>query len=153
MTVCTRDRLPLFGEIRDGVMHLTEAGRIVEMKWHQTAASRPHVRLDAFVVMPDHFHGIVWIMEDGSHGAGSGGAARCAPTPNSHRRVEAASLSAIMRAFKSAVTCLLNAHRSTPGHALWQRGFYEHVVRDTRGLGNIRRYIADNPARWADKWK
>jgi REP element-mobilizing transposase RayT len=169
ITICTYQRELLFGDVADGEMISNAYGQIVGEEWQKTAQLRPYVRLDAHVVMPNHFHGIVWITQDDSDGRGM---ARHAPitrrTPTAHHvpttarhvpttphaptrefgKPVAASLSTIVGAFKSAVTRRINQLRGTPGTPVWQRNYWEHVVRTDRALDAIRQYIADNPARW-----
>ncbi len=148
VTICTHNREPLFGRVVNGEMVLNAWGRIVWEEWFRTAQVRPYVELfeDEFVVMPNHIHGIIWIVRDTV-----GAQRRCAPTkpggvtPNN---VAPGSLGAIVRAFKSAVTKRINALRGTPGARVWQRNYYEHIIRNERALNAIRRYIAENPQRW-----
>ena len=71
VTICTKDRLRLFGEIVEGRMHLNPWGRIADLEWHRTAEVRDYVRLDAFVVMPNHVHGILGIVDDSDHRRGA----------------------------------------------------------------------------------
>ncbi len=147
VTICTHGRLPLFGEIVDGEMTLSAAGEIVTDEWVRTGEIRAEVVLDAFVVMPNHVHGIVGII-DGStptDGVGAHGRAplRCGIA---YRRPK--SLGALVAGFKSAVTRRINHENGTPGAAVWQRNYWERVLRDDRELAIARRYIADNPLRW-----
>ena len=150
VTICTHNRELLFGRVVDGEMVLNAYGEIVWEEWFKTAQVRPYVELfaDEFVVMPNHIHGVVWIVGDMV-----GAQRRCAPTkpkpggvtPNN---VAPGSLGAIIRAFKSAVTRRINQMRGTPGARVWQRNYYEHIIRNDRALNAIRRYIAENPLRW-----
>jgi putative transposase len=142
VTVCANHKEHLFGEVAKEGMILCEAGRIIEEEWLKTAMGRPYIKLDQFVVMPNHVHGIIWIVED------IGGTARCAPTVQQFGTAVSASLPAIIRAFKSAATKRINVLRHVPGAEVWQRGFYEHVIRDDESLNRIREYIVNNPRRW-----
>ncbi len=155
VTICTEGRACWFGEVRDGKMQLNALGEIVREEWFRTADVRPNVVLyrDEFVVMPNHVHGIIWIVED--DGAAVVGATRrvapttrVAPTAPPHGPVSG-SVGAIIGQFKSAVTKRINAQRGTPGAPLWQRNYYEHIIRDEESLNRIRQYILDNPRRWA----
>ena len=139
VTACTRDRQPLFGHVMDGERHLSALGRIVEEEWHLLPERRAQVEIDAFVVMPDHIHGIVWITVGDVRDTDRRGAINCAPTAPGV--VMPGSLSSIVRAFKAGVT-------RRAGAPVWQRGFYEHVIRNGRDLDNTRRYIEENPLRW-----
>ncbi len=144
ITIVTYQREPLFGEIVDGVMQLNEWGEIARREWFKTAELRPFVELyeDEFVVMPNHAHGILWMNDD------VGAERRSAPTDMPH--VTAGSLGAIVRAYKSAVTYAINAARQTRGMVVWQRNYYEHIIRNDADLNRIRNYIVNNPLKWAD---
>jgi putative transposase len=235
ITICTQGRECLFGEIIDGEMHLNEAGQIVVQTWQDLPNHISNVQLDAFVVMPNHVHGIIIITDraggigagfkparttmgpgsaggagstagPGSAGAGSVGAGSVgsgsvgsgsvgagsepapttigpgptagpgsvagsgpttgpgsvavvvgsgsvgsgsvgagsepAPTRSSHGLPE------IVRQFKTFSARRINELRGTPGTPVWQRNYYEHIIRDEFSLSRIRQYIAENPARW-----
>ena len=103
---------------------------------------RPGVNLDAFVIMPNHVHGVVVIPRRG--------VSQYAPTGSSAFRSPSLTIGAIIRGFKSAATKRVNELRGKPGLPLWQRSYYEHIVRDDEDLGRIRTYITDNPANWAE---
>ena len=139
VTVCTHRRACLFGEIVGDAMRPNACGTIVMQAWDVLPTHYPHVALDAFVVMPNHVHGIVLFADD-TLGAGL----KPAPTHKHH------ALSEIVRAFKTFSARTINERRATPGAPVWQRNYYEHVVRDETALNRIREYIANNPARWAD---
>ena len=124
--ICARNRECLFGEIVDGEMQLNEYGKIVAEEWLNTTRVRANVELDEFVVMPNHFHGILVIV----YGAGAGivganrvGAQRrCAPT-ETHPNVVPGSVEAIVRSLKSVVTKRVNEMRNTPGVPVGQRNY------------------------------
>ncbi len=143
VTICTDQREWLFGEVVDGEMRLNEYGQIVEEEWLQTSIIRPYVQLDTFVIMPNHFHAIVVITDDGR------GTAPPCPYTGQFGKPIAGSLPTIMRSFKSAVTKRINALRNTPTAPVWQRNYHEHVIRDETALDAIRAYIANNPFHWA----
>ena len=147
VTICVNERRCLFGRVEDGEMHLSPIGQIVETEWLRTGDLRANVDLDAFVVMPNHLHGIVLII-DGA--VGDAGTARGAPTTESFGRPVAGSLATTVRAFKAAVTQRANQRRGASGTPLWQRNCYEHVVRNDRELERFRAYVAANPSRWSD---
>ena len=159
VTCCTHQRACSFGEVVEGRPILSGYGRVLVAEWERTAELRDYVQLDAYVVMPNHFHGIIWIVRDGRgrcrgtmHRAQEDGTTRRAPTGGSTEerfgKPVVGSLPSIMRAFKGAVTRQLNGMRGTPGAPVWQRNYFEHVIRTERALNAIRGYIADNPARW-----
>lgn len=139
VTICTYHRRPLFGTIVDGQLQPSWLGRIVEREWQRTVELRRGVLLDAFVLMPNHLHGIVILdlAEDGPRGKGRVGEF-VAPSVG---------LGAIVRGFKSAVTAL--ARREQPGMGqVWQRGFHDRIIRSEAELERFRRYMADNPQQW-----
>ena len=157
VTFCTYQRRHLFGQIVEGEMVLNEAGKIARDEWFKTAQLRPYVKLDEdeFMIMPNHGHGIIWIVdEDRTVGALRGNAQaraeqRSAPTKSSPAKTVAPrSLGAIIRAYKSAVTYAVNAAENQRGAVLWQRNYYEHIIRNDRELNNIRWYILNNPIHW-----
>ena len=152
VTFCSYQRMDVFGEIVDGEMILNDAGKIARDEWFRTAELRPYVKLydDEFVIMPNHGHGIIWI-EDDDHPVGalrrnaqSRAEQRSAPT----KTVAPGSLGAIVRAYKSAVTYAVNAAENQRGAVLWQRNYYDHIIRTDRELDNIRWYIVNNPLHW-----
>ncbi len=145
VTICAHGRAPLFGDVVDGEMRLNEMGEIVRVEWFKTVQLRPYVVLheDEFVVMPNHIHGMIWIVDD------VGATRRVAPTKTNPPAGPApGSIGAIVGQFKSAVTRRINQRRGTPGVRVWQRNYYEHIIRHERALNAIRRYIAENPLRW-----
>ena len=141
VTVCTDGRELLFGEVKDDEMALNELGRIAEEEWLQSARIRIEIELDALVVMPNHVHGIVIIGDNPRRGDRP--VARGGPRPRS--------LGAMMAGFKSAATRRINTMRGTPGASVWQRNYYEHIVRNQATLDRIRQYITDNPAGWMER--
>jgi putative transposase len=148
VTVCTHHRTCLFGEITDGKMLLHDPGRIVRAAWQALPQHYPHVRLDAFVVMPNHIHGVIVLTPMGSVGAVLAGAG-LKPAPTESTTVARRhGLTEIVRAFKMFSARRVNATRAAPGTPLWQRNYYEHVVRDEDELNRIREYIDLNPLQW-----
>lgn len=148
VTIYVQNRECLFGEVIDGAMQLNDAGRVVAEEWVKTAEIRTEIELDEFVVMPNHFHAIVWIVGDPVMGDHAGDRP-VAPTGivggNGHKP---RSVAAVMAGFKSAVTKRINASRGTAGASVWQRNYYEHIIRDEKSLNRIREYIANNPRQW-----
>jgi putative transposase len=140
VTICTRDRECLFGHVVNGEMRLNEYGLVVHEEWLKTAELRENIEVETCTVMPNHVHGIVVI----TNGRGT---VRRAPTERFGKPV-AESIPTIMRAFKSASTKHINEIRRTRGTPVWQRNYYEHVVRNDEELEAIRQYILNNPANW-----
>ena len=158
VTICAANRALLFGTVIDGLVRLSHSGRTAADLWRLIPEARPGVDLDAFVVMPNHLHGIVVIGEQAGDAGGEpddpdsraqrpdpgaplarpyradGGERRFGPLP-------AGSLSVVVNQYQGRVTKAL-------GGPVWQRGFYEHVIRDEAGLERVRAYIAENPLRW-----
>lgn len=145
VTVCTQSRRELFGTVDVTDVRLTEIGQIVADRWAALPRHHCNLRLDAFVVMPNHVHGALLLGADRATGA-----AGRAPTvlPRRFGAPDPSSLSTIVGSFKSSATKHVNLARGTPGKTLWQRNYFEHVIRDDDDLIAIRQYIADNPAQW-----
>jgi len=154
ITLCTHHREHLFGEIVNGEMVLNDLGKIVRDEWNQTSVLRANIELGEFVVMPNHFHGIIIIHE-------SVGAYRHTPlqnNPANHTPLRSdhptafcspsKNLGAVVRGFKSAATKRINIWRNSPGVPVWQRNYYEHIIRDEKSYLEIAQYIFDNPAHW-----
>ncbi len=149
-TVVTQGRVSLFRDLVDDEMELSAPGRDVVDVWVGLSARFATLELDGFIVMPNHAHGIVWLNDEPvPHGEG---AASSAPTTGRVRRADGAigaiTLGKVMRAFKSLSARAVNERLHRSG-SLWQRGYYERVIRTERELHDIRQYILDNPAQWA----
>lgn len=136
ITTCIQNRECLFGNIVDDVILLNDAGRLVETVWNMLPERFPSIELDAFVAMPNHVHFIVNIaIKTGKNGADQGHA----PT-----------LDRIVGAFKSISAAQVNRLLSRTGQPLWQRNYYERVIRNESELHGLRDYITHNPRKWAD---
>jgi putative transposase len=134
ITLCTARGECLFGEIINGQMLLNRAGLIVQQEWMKTAEIRKNVRLDAFIVMPNHLHGILIIKEEESYSS----------LGKHARRTH---LGTILGQFKSIVTKKINADRRN-NQAVWQRNYYDRIIRDERELKVVQLYIETNPLFW-----
>lgn len=125
-------------------------GAFVRGYWEALPDHYSNVALDAFVIMPDHVHGIV-VLGDRRDGAGAGDRAGLKPAPTGGDGLEDAGgwhgLAEVVRAFKTFSARRINAMRGTPGVPVWQRGYYERIIRDHHALKNIREYIHANPQR------
>lgn len=150
VTVCTQGRTWMFGEVVGDSVVLNDAGRSVQDVWNGLPSRFPTIALDAFVVMPNHVHGIV-VIRDSDEGAASS-----APTPHDGVPGPVGAglalpdrLGDIVRAFKSLSAITVNRLLSRSGQPLWQRNYYERVIRSDAELDRVRAYIANNPARWA----
>jgi REP element-mobilizing transposase RayT len=136
LTVCTQDRACLFGDVVDGEMQLNEAGRVAEQCWRGIPFHFPDTVLDAFVIMPNHVHGIVAV-----------GAKNFSPLRSPLRAGTSRTIGSVIRGFKIGVTKWMRQNGLI--HEVWQRNYYEHIIRNDESLNRIRQYILDNPARWA----
>ncbi len=151
VTICTKDRKCILGKVVDGEMLLNRNGRIAREEWLRSADVRAELRLDGFVVMPNHIHGIVFF------DAGKGDPPVAPTSVNGPR---ARSLGSFIAGYKSAVTRCINrtkpvgATGGSPvvgaGQTIWQRNYHDHslTVRDDSELTRIRQYIRDNPRHW-----
>ncbi len=148
VTIVTAGRQCLFGEITGAEMRLSPFGEIVSKEWRRTPEIRHGVELGAFVVMPNHFHAILVFSSDAPCGASDVGATRRSPLRP--RGPSPRSLGALMAGFKSSVTKQINILRATPNVAVWQRNYYEHIIRNEKDWDRIHRYIESNPANWAE---
>ncbi len=169
VTICTKNRAHLFGEIKNGKMILNDYGKIVENEWLKTPAIRKDMNLilDVFIVMPNHFHGIIFVGEnefntrrdamhcvstnthkqqynrrDAMHGVSMHGVSTNQFGPQSKN------LASIIRGFKSSCTKQINILNNLQGQSIWQSRFYEHIIRDDKELNQIRDYIINNPLNW-----
>jgi putative transposase len=138
ITVCTKKRAFLFGEIDDGTMRLNNYGEIVRLAWLALPLHYANVELDSFVIMPNHIHSIMSLKDVGA-------GLKPAPTVSDSKRYP---LSEIIRGFKTFSSCSINKIRKMPGTSVWQRNYYEHVIRRDESLAQIREYIETNPLRW-----
>lgn len=138
MTVCAENRECLLGEIVNGEAVLCEAGRVVSEAWACLPPRFSTIALDVFVVMPNHVHGIIQIVASNPPRAQQAAPLRNAPT-----------LGSIIRAFKSMSAISVNRLLGRSGYAVWQRNYYEHVIRNEKQLEMVRQYIVPNPLRWA----
>jgi REP element-mobilizing transposase RayT len=141
VTICAAHRRCLFGDVDAGRMVPSLLGRIVEREWHRSAAMRPGLQLDAFTLMPNHMHGIVFI-------GGGTLAERTWDAPSRRGGTRPGSLSSFVQGFKAATSSCAAREGVSPGGSVWQRGFYDHMIRTERTLSIVRRYIAMNPRLW-----
>jgi len=152
ITICAYQRMHVFGEIIDSQMILNEIGKIARDEWFKTAKLRPYVELyeDEFVVMPNHAHGIIWIVDEAGMRRPVGVRRRRIPTEITEKfgKPVKGSIPTIVRAYKSAVTYAVNAIQNMRGAVLWQKNYYEHIIRNDRELNNIGWYIVNNPFNW-----
>lgn len=158
VTICTVDRRHFFGSITDGVMALSDLGKIAEDEWTKTPTMRPdmHLELDAFCVMPNHFHAIIAIggnvyntrrdamprvssPEDARHRVSTGTRNQFGP--------QSKNLASIMRGYKSAVT---TQARNAEIAFSWQPRYHDHIIRNDTAFQRIRQYVIDNALHWCE---
>jgi len=144
ITIVTQDRMCLFGEVVDGKMRLNAFGEIVAQTWYELPNHTPNVALDACIVMPNHMHGII-VITDAHVGAIHELPLHELPLHARRRML----LPKIIGRFKMVSAKGINKIRNTPGVPVWQRNYYEHIIRNVDALNRIRQYITDNPMRWA----
>ncbi len=151
ITICTKNRACLFGNIVNGKMILNEYGKIAHDEWLKTEIIRPRVKLDSFVIMPNHIHGIIILNDDICYCRGTlqrAPTTQRAPTFEQFGKPTSDSIPTIVRLFKSATTKRINEYRNTPTVSVWQRNYYEHIIRNNTELKHIRNYIENNPIKW-----
>ena len=147
ITICTRNRGHLFGSISNGAMELNAFGKIAEGIWAEIDQHYPQAKTDAFVVMPNHIHGIVEIIKspvDAIHELHL----RDEQSVRNPKRRRKMVLPLVVGRYKMRVSKETNLLRNTPGHSVWQRNYYEHIIRNEESLHRIREYIALNPSLW-----
>ncbi|MBI1281029.1 MAG: hypothetical protein GC179_23085 [Anaerolineaceae bacterium] len=142
VTICTQNRVNLFGEIHADEMNPNRSGEMIMYWWHKLQDKFPAIELDKVVLMPNHLHGIIVLFEDlPKQGAHAG-------APLQSRRLDE-----IMQWFKTMTTNAYirgvkeQAWETFPGK-LWQRSFHDHIIRNEYDLNTHRQYILSNPARW-----
>ena len=141
VTICTQHREHFFGEIANGKMELNEIGELVQNEWLKSAEIRPdmNLKLGAFVVMPNHFHGIITI------GSNKYNTRRDAKPRVSTFGAQSNNLASIIRGFKSSVS--INTRKIIPSFG-WQARFHDHIIRDFDSFHRIEQYIQNNPGKW-----
>lgn len=163
VTICVYNRESLLGEIADGVMKLSAIGEIVAACWNAIPEHFRHVELDEMMVMPNHVHGILVFAYDAyvegvdrgeafaetSAKRGAAANANASPLLEMPRGTRPRSLNSVIQNFKSVSTRKVNKSLFNPGSHLWQRDYYEHVIRNEHELERIREYIFNNPYKWA----
>jgi REP element-mobilizing transposase RayT len=128
-------------------MQMNHDGRIVVQEWENTSRLRTDTHLDVYVVMPNHFHAIL-LLEEGHRSTVS---RALESNTESFGKPVSGSVPTIVRSFKSAVTRRINRRRGTSGSVVWQRNYYEHIIRNDDEFESIREYILLNPVRWGSE--
>ncbi|MCG2811283.1 MAG: hypothetical protein L6428_07475 [Candidatus Aminicenantes bacterium] len=154
VTICSRERECLFGEVGDSKIILNEMGVLAEKMWRELPDRFPAVLIDQFVVMPNHLHGIIRIMEHIQNGkaAECGGLMNQTPTPKrasdewNMMKNPGMTLGKIVRYYKARSALKIKTMMNVSFY--WQRNYYEHIIRDENELLRIRKYINLNPVSW-----
>lgn len=141
ITICSHDRIGLFGEINNQEMTLNQYGEIVRNEWLHSFSIRAEITEDEFIIMPNHLHGIVFIqnVNDSLHKTNR---TKTLSGPKNQ------SISSFIAGFKSVVTKKINTIRLTEGAPVWQRNYHEHVIRNEQSLAELRAYVLHNPLTW-----
>ena len=139
VTICTTQRLCLFGDVINGEVALSTIGQVAEGHWEDVPNHALGVTLDVWVLMPNHLHGVV-VLPDVKDGCFSADARPYGAKPSS--------LGVVIGGFKGAVSREVSARNLTLVRPLWQRNYHERIIRNDGKLDAIRTYIHDNPARW-----
>jgi putative transposase len=150
ITICTHNRQCVFGEITDNQMVLNPLSQLVHTIWFELTRYTSCILLDEFIVMPNHIHGIMMILDTPVGVAPYGH-----PMPVDGRAQEPSptiGIPDIVNRFKSFSTAQYRqsvTHSSNVNGKLWQRGYYDHIIRNEADLDRCRHYILNNPAQWA----
>lgn len=162
VTICTQDRLRLFGDIADGEMKLNDAGRMVRAIWDEIPAHYYGIEIDQFTVMPNHIHGIIKLVVAGPRACHF--STHACPDGIAQPQIEGQpqgvaptglSLPDVVHRFKTMTTkkytdgVKQNGWQPFPAK-LWQRNYYEHIIRDGASYSKIAEYIQTNPQRWTE---
>lgn len=151
ITICIRKHKSLLGNVSNGVMVLNSVGEIVQSCLTEIPAYFPNTELSAYIIMPNHVHGIIPVNSPvGARHAVPECAKKLLPNIESFGEPVKSSLPTIVRSFKSAVTRSVNISRGNRQSSFWQRGYYEHVIRNEEELIQIGEYILGNPLKWEE---
>ncbi len=160
VTLCLQDRECLLGKIENGEMVLSDVGRIAYNEWFKTPELRKNIELGEFVVMPNHIHGIIIITDN--HRDDTRRGELNSPNKlldkssmgefNSPLRVSPSqTIGSIVRGYKSSVTKKINSLYGQISYVtIWQRNYYEHIIRNEQSYETIANYILNNPAKWTE---
>jgi REP element-mobilizing transposase RayT len=162
ITICAKNREHFFGKIINDKMRLSPIGAVTQKCWQEIPKHFPNVNLDEFIIMPNHIHGIINIVGNNAgnnnycslqrRNNNHGGEQKCReqiflfPTAAVWQTKWARSVSSVVRGFKIGVTkwCRQNNYQ----YFVWQKSFYDHIIRNEKSLNKIREYIINNPLKW-----
>jgi REP element-mobilizing transposase RayT len=162
ITICCYQRECLFGNIINSQIILNDFGQLIKEEWLKSAEIRKEIELDDFVIMPNHFHGIVIInqeinsdfmkndvdFQDNNVGANGRSPRQQIQSSRPKISMKPKSISSLIAGFKSATTKKINIIRNTPQNPVWQGNYYDHIIRNDESLARIREYVQNNPLSW-----
>ncbi len=148
VTICTKNRVCIFGEIGEGRMTANAIGEVVEECWKSIPEHFQNSNVDVFQIMPNHVHGIITIEENASVGVRHVEPLPKAPRQNKFQHIVPGSLGSIIRSFKAAVTKETRLLKLVGNKSHWQRNFYDHIIRNDVSYFFIQQYIELNPLLW-----
>jgi len=137
ITINAKEFQYIFGKIKNGVMYPNKLGEIIQKEWEYSATLRTNIKLHEYVVMPNHFHGIIEICYSKGHKNIPG-----------EFRAPSHSIGAVIRGFKGAVTRRNNALGIGNEKGIWQVNYYDRIIRDQQELFNVKNYIENNVKKW-----
>ncbi len=160
MTVCMYNKKCVFGNLIDSEIELNEYGTLVLNQWNRIPNHFRNVRLDEMVIMPNHIHGIIHIIDvdvgakhnnQDSYLDADNMGNDASPLPKNRIPIgtKQNSLSSIIQNFKSVTSRKFNRINRSTSEQLWQRNYYDHIIRNEKSLHQIREYIIHNPLKWA----
>ena len=160
ITICTHDRECLFGKIAGGEMTLNDAGKIANKCWIQIPKHFPNVILYEHIVMPNHVHGIIELVKNDATNVVVVGVQNFEPLQqqqqstepprNEFQKIIPRSIGSIIRGYKIGVTKWFRNKSQPQPQPVWQRNYYEHIIRSEQSYQTISDYIINNPAKWKD---
>lgn len=155
VTICTKDRLPLFGKVLDDgkgriICILNKFGKIAKNEWIKTLEIRPNIHLHEFVIMPNHVYGIIEINNRRGTMHRAPTIANCIRTCEHFGKPTSNTIPTIIGGYKSSVTKQINILRNQPGTHAWQRNYYDHIIRDEKSYNMLSEYILNNPKNWQE---
>ncbi len=155
VTIISFRRVCNFGEIEKGEVNYSKIGQVIFDCWQNIPEKFSYVKLDEFTLMPNHLHGILWLLEHRGKGEAFSAVTdirRQSKSENASplrpKGTRSRSLSAVMQNYKSVSTRMVNRKFFKPGNKIWQRNFHDRIIRNNRELNAIRQYIIDNPLNW-----
>ena len=160
ITICSYKREEIFGEIINDLIQLSSIGKVIQDCWYQIPINYENIKLDEFVIMPNHIHGIIWIVgaihespetkqkiheSPKDNPTQENGVIRELPLRIERRKML---LTKIIGRFKMNSSKSINDIHNSKGSHVWQRSYYDHIIRNEDDLNNTKQYIQDNPLNW-----